>query len=491
MLILHNARFCISGSFANDIQAIGIEHGKITALFRQLPHDLNLRESKDLGGAFVYPGFIDTHTHSFEGGLYRSGVDLSTHSTLSGVLDAIADAVKKLDSDDMLLAWRFDENQIRERRFPTLQELDAVCPKHRMILRRVDGHSCMVNSFARKQISALNTTEEILRGADNDIAGHWFHGNCNKDTILKAYHNAAEAALKGGFSTIHTMIGDADMSITHYPLLAKHLNDFPVEYVIYPQSFNIQAALDSGATRIGGCILADGSIGSMTAALSEPYLGSQNRGRIYHDEHFWRNFIIQAHRHKLQVAIHCIGDAAIRQINNIYYQLANDAYADLRHQLIHCEITPDDLILQIKASQAVPVMQPAFDMLWGGDDGFYSQKLGKERSRIMNRFGTMKRHGIRLTGSSDWYVTELDIAMSLSAAINHQNPSERLKPADAMGIYTENAAWLSHDEKRLGAIEQGFQADLTITDTDFTKDYDWHQSRILSVIKKGISVYES
>ncbi|MDZ4181517.1 MAG: amidohydrolase family protein, partial [Candidatus Cloacimonadaceae bacterium] len=361
----------------------------------------------------------------------------------------------------------------------------------RMILRRVDGHSCMVNSFARKQIGALVTSDEILRGADNDIAGHWFHGNCSPETILKAYHSAAEAALKGGFSTIHTMIGDADMSITHYPLIAKHLSDFPVEYVLYPQSFNLKAALDAGATRIGGCILADGSIGSMTAALSEPYHGSGNHGRLYHPEHYWRDFITQAHRHKLQVAIHCIGDAAIRQINNVYFQLANDEYADLRHQLIHCEITPDDLILQIKAAQAVPVMQPAFDLLWGGDDGFYSQKLGKARSRIMNRFGTMKRHGIRLTGSSDWYVTELDIAMSLHAAIHHHNPDERLQAADAIGIYSQNAAWLSHDEMRLGSIKQGFQADLTITDTDFTQAFDPTQSKILSVIKQGKTVYEA
>ncbi|MDP2173305.1 MAG: amidohydrolase family protein [Candidatus Cloacimonadaceae bacterium] len=491
MLILHNAKFYIDGSYENDILAIGIEAGKIVALYTQLPHDFSWRESKDLKGAFVYPGFIDTHTHSFEGGLYRGGVDLSHHKSISAVLDAIADAVKELGKDEMLFTWRFDENNIAERRFPSVKELDGVCPSHRMILRRVDGHSCVVNSFARNQIGALSAREEILRGADNDIAGHWFHGNCSKDTILKAYHNAAEAALKGGFTTIHTMIGDANNSITHYPLIAKHVQDFAVEYVLYPQSFNLNAALDAGATRIGGCILADGSIGSMSAALSFPYERTACRGVLYHDDNFWRDFITQAHRHKLQVAIHCIGDAAIRQINNIFYQLANDDYADLRHQLIHCEITPDDLIHQIKASQAVPVMQPAFDLLWGGDNGFYCEKLGVERSRMMNRLGTMNRLGIRLTGSSDWYVTELDIPMSIHAAINHKNPSERLSPADAISIYTKNAAWLSHDETRLGSIQPGFQADLTIADTDFTKAFDHHHCNIIGVIKKGLTVYET
>ncbi|HOT40382.1 MAG TPA: amidohydrolase family protein, partial [Candidatus Syntrophosphaera thermopropionivorans] len=133
--------------------------------------------------------------------------------------------------------------------------------------------------------------------------------------------------------------------------------------------------------------------------------------------------------------------------------------------------------------------QPAFDLLWGGNSGLYSERLG-DRYKIMNRFQSLSRQGISICSSSDWYVTDMNIAMSLYALIHHHNPQEKLEPIEAIKSYTENNSWLNHTEDSLGKIEEGYIADLSVMDTDFTKLFDWNKVRTLLIIKDGNIVYD-
>ncbi len=495
--IFTNARIWREGEFDPRINTILCRNGRIEEFFA-IDDPIPLQYPIfDLDKACLYPGFIDTHTHSFEGGLYSNGLDLSSCRSIVEIQDAIRAKRDNLiqRGENMLIAWNLDEYKIKEKRFPTIKELDEVCNDMFLLLRRIDGHSCAGNSMlvSQMRIDGFHLPyQSVYRGSDNDRMVHWVHTQCNEETILNAYHRAAQCALKGGFTTIHTMIGDGRDSITHYALIRDRLSQFAVEYVIYPQSFNIDAALDAGAKRIGGCILADGSFGSCTAAVSEPYQGQpDNLGKLYHSDGFWFDFIHKAHSLGLQVAVHCIGDRAISQINNIYRHLHQTDHQDLRHQLIHCELTPDHLIGEITASAAVCVIQPSFDLLWGGKDGLYTTLLGYHRGQLMNRFRTMQTNGIIVTGSSDWYVTELDIRKGLEGAMLHHNPDERLDPSAAIDLYTKNAAYLSHSDDRLGKIEPGFQADFTILNHPISTGIDFSSLSVQAVIKSGNLVYAS
>ncbi|NLO44247.1 MAG: amidohydrolase [Candidatus Cloacimonetes bacterium] len=491
MKIYHNAKWWIKGRIDPEIIAVGVKDGKIVELFNKLPQGSH--RSIDLGGRFVFPGFIDTHTHSFEGGLYSMMIDLSPAQSISDVLELIHEYSRS--KGKYIFAWNFDESSIKEKRFPTRQELDKVLQDRNLVLRRIDGHSCIVNSFALKNIRESGklheSQDEVLRGYDNDLAVHWFHKSLDQDIIIEAYHTASRIALQGGFTGIHTMIGDADMSITHYELIRDRLSDFAVRYHIYPQSFDIDAALDAGATRVGGCILADGSIGSKTAALSFNYLNSDSSGSLYQTDDFWKAFITRAHQNNLQVGVHCIGDRAIKQINDVYLALERADSRDLRHQIIHCEITPDSLLDEIAESKAATVMQPAFDRLWGGTDGFYAGMLGKDKTFEMNRFASLLKRGVKVTGSSDWYITELDIVKSLQSLLIHTIPDERISLKDAVAIYTENAAWLSHDEGRLGKIEKGFIADFSVLESLPSVKISDTKQQVKAIIRDGEMVHDA
>lgn len=488
MKLIRNAHIWIDNGFSKDKMAILLDNELIKEIIKE-PIDFNIDhvESIDLNGAYVYPGFIDTHTHSFEGGLYSLGVDLSEVKCIDDVLMLLDAKYRHTPADEVIFAWQFDENAIIEKRFPTMSELDSVVPSKSIVLRRVDGHSCILNSYARKLLSGVPAGIEILRAEANDNAVHHFHNSVREEAVLNAYHQAADIAMHGGFTGIHTMVGDANQSIGHYSLIDSNISKFKISFTLYPQSFNIRAALDAGASRIGGCILADGSIGSHTAALSRPYEGTACMGSLYHDDSYWYNFLSEAHKNNLQVGVHCIGDKAIAQINSVYNKLKEDDYKDLRHQLIHCEITDDNLVGCIANSGAVPVMQPSFDLLWGGDNGFYSRQLGLERARNMNRFSTFNHNNVRVTGSSDWYITPLNVVQSIRAAMLHNNETERLTHAEAVSLYTRNAAWLSHEESYLGIIAKGYRADFSILDNPI--DDLTTIPGIKMIISKGNTVY--
>jgi predicted amidohydrolase YtcJ len=508
--LFHNAAFHQMNSDNSIAKAILVERGRIQEVFQSSP-SLPDYESIDLQGAFVYPGFIDTHTHSFEGGLYSQSLDLSSVASVDMALEFLRSyyVEKKSAGAEQLDAFRYDENKVKEHRFPTRLELDLVCPDLPLVLRRIDGHSSVVNSkawevFAKANSDFLNTfslsvsattlaaENNILRGDLNDKLVHWFHTNFSEQTIFNCYHQAAKIALANGVTTVHTMVGDAQSSIMHYNLLRDNLDRFGVEFILYPQSFNIKAALNAGAKRIGGCILADGSLGSYTAALRQSYVGlSPEFGRLYHDDAFWNDFITQADANNLQVAVHCIGDRAIQQINNVYSELDKTGKKDLRHQLIHCELTPDDLLEEIVRSGAIPVMQPAFDLYWGADDGYYSQVLGYERSQKMNRFKSFMQNGVPITGGSDWYITELDALQGIHSAVNHHNASEQISAFEAIKMYTVNAAHLSHDDSRLGKIEAGYQADFVCLDNGLSDSEVIMTSKVLSTYKRGERVFQA
>ncbi|MBN1327609.1 MAG: amidohydrolase [Candidatus Cloacimonetes bacterium] len=487
MILLYNAVFHKMTSVDDICNAILIDGEKIVKLYSELPPD-NLSATRiDLNKAHVYPGFIDTHTHSFEGGLYSLGADLAPAENLRDVLDILSQTQAV---SGKIFGYHFDENNIPEKRFPTISELDMLFPDKPVLLRRVDGHSCVINSCAAKSIpwdqKLPSDFNGYLKRRANGRATNWFHRNLDDQAIIKAYGKAAQIALKTGHTAVHTMIGDAHADIKHFNLIKDNLNLFPVDFILYPQITDIDLVLKLGSPRIGGCILADGSFGSHTAALLEPYADDpDNYGILYHTDEFWESFITRAHNHNLQIAIHCIGDAAISQILRCYHQVQKDNPKDLRHEIIHNELTSDQMLDRMAEADISSVMQPLFDRLWGGDDNLYEKVLGKERTSRTNRLRSILNRGILTTGGSDWYVTEMNALKGIDAAVRIHNPAEAISPFEAVSLYTSQAARLSFDEDRTGMILPGYQADLTCLAEDILSSSQIHSIKIRKVIKRG------
>lgn len=490
MKLFHNATFFTMIAEDDILEAILVDDdGIIIDVYRDLPILPSEIEYVDLQNCFVYPGFIDTHTHSFEGGLYNLAANLSHVCSFKELFETLSQT-KPLD--EKIFGFSLDEMHLDEKRFPTNIELDVLFPNTPVMIRRIDGHSCVLNSCALKSIPwsekiPLNSNG-LLRGRLNDEAANWFH-QISEDWILRAYQEAARIAVQTGHTTLHTMIGNGRNDPEHYSLIAENLHLFPIDFILYPQIFDVHKALELGAKRIGGCLLADGSFGSHTAALLQPYADEpDNYGLLYHSDKFWSDFVTEAHNKDLQVAVHCIGDRAITQLVNTYSTVQKNNLKDLRHIIIHNELTNISIIKKMASANITSAMQPMFDHLWAGEDGMYQSVLGKKRVMMTNRFKTLLDHGVKVGGGSDWYVTELNALKGIDAAINHHNPSERLSHFDAIGLYTKNAAYLSHDEDKIGTLEKGKFADMVCTNKNLFLAYDHKKSKITKVIKKGIAL---
>lgn len=485
MKLYYNAKFYSMDEEENIYQAILVNEGIIKECYKTVPELTNV-EKIDLAGATVFPGFTDSHTHSFEGGLYSMGADLQEAKSLSDVFDLI-------DESPIIGNYKFafglDENRLKERRFPTLEELDRVLPNNPLLLRRIDGHSCVINSQALSIIKFNNSLDKeftgLLNKENNDIAAHTFHNTLTDEAIVKAYQAADNIAKKSGLTSVHTMIGDAQYSYNHFPLIQSNLARFTTDFVLYPQFFDIEKALERGSKRIGGCILADGSFGSHTAALSQAYSDDANcNGSLYQDDMFWESFVWNAHQNNLQVGVHCIGDRAISQVVNAYAKAQEKEPKDLKHQIIHNELMSDESLELMQKFNISAVMQPMFDKLWGGDEQFYAEVLGLERARQTNRLKTIYDAGVLLAGSSDWYITTLNILEQLQATISHHNQAERLSVKEAIKIYTLNSAILE-GSKNKGIISKDYLANMTVLKSDPILKNSFLDNQVLAVIVGG------
>jgi len=506
--LFYNARFYEMTDDHSYHNSVLCEDCNIIATFKNEPPQIDCPKI-DLRNTHVYPGFVDSHTHCFEGGLYSHGVDLSNCECISDVLDRLREATP---FSDMIFAYKFDENNVREKRFPTMAELDAIYPHTPVLLRRVDGHSCVVNNsgriLCRDTINGVRA--ELLTGTQNDSAAHTFHKRLTNEAILQCYKTAEKVALQNGHTAVHTMIGDAKDDYLHFPLILENLSSFIIDFIPYPQCFNLESVeriyntLGIKHKRIGGCILADGSFGSHTAALSESYIDRADCfGIMYQSQEFWDDFISRAISKGMSTGVHCIGDKAIMQI--IKAVVSGGGGGSLRHQLIHCEYVTDEMIPLIKDNNLYPVMQPMFDALWGGEDGFYASVISPQRVRYLNRFKSLSEQGITICGGSDWYVTELSALKGIAAAVHHHNPSERLSRYEAVKMYTTNPHELKYEENIKGYIDVNNIADFVCLDRNILANdivgtpfmvselnsFNIEEAKVVFTIKNAEIVYEN
>ena len=117
-------------------------------------------------------------------------------------------------------------------------------------------------------------------------------------------------------------------------------------------------------------------------------------------------------------------------------RLGVDRIRSARHRIEHAEIIDKALIAAFVEYGIVASVQPAFDRLWGGDHAMYAQRLGIERSRASNPFGSLAGVGVALAFGSDAPVTPIDPWGTVRAAISHHNPVQRVGVRTAFAAHS-------------------------------------------------------
>lgn len=425
----------------------------------------------DLGNATVLPGLWDAHVHLLLTGLALRHVDLSGARRLDDVFDLVREASGR--GGEINTCARFDESRLAERRLPTGAELDAASPRQPVVVVRVDSHSLVVNEAAWKflaveaswpgvELDEAGKPTGVLRGRANELARAQMHNRLDAATKAAAYRDAAALAASRGVAALCALEGGQLFGADDVRVLLSCRDELPVETVVFPQVPSAAAARELGLPRLGGCILVDGSLGSRTASLAEPYADKPTtRGELYFAADDLNALVLGAHAAGLQIALHAIGDRAVSQALDAYEVAAQEhRRVDCRHRVEHAELLSDFDLRRAAELGIILSMQPAFEWFWGGPGGMYEERLG-ERYRRTNRLRSALRAGVALAGGSDSNITPLDPLLGIAAAINHPTEEERLSFDEALAMFTVGAAAASFAEDDWGTLAPGKWASFT------------------------------
>lgn len=278
----------------------------------------------------------------------------------------------------------------------------------------------------------------------------------------------AEAS-RVGLTGIHCLEGYGNHRRHDFEMIME-LDGHGCDLTLYARDDTPELAAELGLTRFGGCWCVDGAIGAHSAAVSAPYAdcaGDHCCGELYFDHATLLAWIERGLSRGMQVCNHAIGDRAIDQVLDVYEELSQRYdLGPLRPRIDHFVLGNEAQAKRAAALGLCCAMQPAFDATWGGSEGGYAKRLGAERAMQSNPVGMAVRSGFRIAGSSDAYITPLDPLGGIRAAMYHHNPEQRVEFETAVRLFTEDAAYLAHQEDSRGKIANGYQADFTVVDGD-------------------------
>ncbi len=476
----------------------------------------------DAHGAMVVPGFIDSHVHFIEGGFALQSVKLRDAKTKAEFIQRIGDFAKTIPAGTWILNGDWDhENWGGE--LPTRQWIDAVTPNNPVWINRLDGHMSLANTAALKAAGVTRDVKEIaggtiVRDASGEPTGI-FKDNAmsvidravppaSAEMTDRALRAAMQYVNAQGVVAVQHMGGWGDLAAFERAHAAGALTTRI--YAAVPLSSWKRLAdtvrsrgFGDAWVRIGGLKgFVDGSIGSHTAAMLEPFTDAPNdRGLMVNTEADLYTWTSAADKAGLQVMVHAIGDRAIRTQLDIFERVAReDGPRDRRFRIEHAQhIAPADLA-RFGALGVIASMQPYHAI----DDGRWVDKvIGAERSKGTYAFKSLLDTKARLAFGSDWYVAPPTPLMGIYAAVTRRTldekrpggwvPEQKISVEDALRAYTAGAAYAGFAEATRGVIKQGMLADLTMIDRDLTRiaPETIRDAKIVRTIVDGKVVYEA
>jgi len=365
-----------------------------------------------------------------------------------------------------------------------------------MFVERYDGHEALANSAALKLAGVDAKTAEVpggvvVRDASGNPTGVF------KDAAMALIYKAippmtheqrlraAGVALKhaaslGVTSVQHMNPEFADVAV--YSELAEkgelttRIYAVPMETEWRDQAkVGIRHAWGSSFLRLGAVKgYADGSLGSRTAYMFEPFIDDPgNRGLLSDEMHppsAMRDRLMQAAAAGLQLRVHAIGDRAISMILDIFADIEKaNGYHDQRFVIEHAQHMAQQDFERFAKLHVIASMQPYHAI----DDGRWAEaRLGHGRARYSYAWRSFLDHGVMLAFGTDWPVAPLDPMQGLYAAVTRATldgknpggwiPEEKITLPEAIEAYTMGATFAEFQEREKGSITPGKLADMVI-----------------------------
>ena len=488
-LLFHGGRVHVGDG--RSAPALLAREGRVVALgapeeLRRLAPDA---EAIDLGGGLMVPGLTDAHVHFMWWSIQMTQLDLRDEGSVDGALARIAERVRGLPEGTWLEGGRFDKN--RWGRWPTAAELDRVTAGHPAALRSRDGHARWLNSAALRIAGIGSDTPDPEGGAlARDAAGAptgILKENANRfadavvppptaDECLAAIRRGQDEAWRRGLTGIEDL--EQEGALAAFTRLDERSElglrvsmGIPYASLGHVLALGRRTGLGGEWLRTGHLkIFTDGALGSQTAALEEPYEGTDDRGILTIAPDTLRSDVTRAAAGGIAVAIHAIGNRAVRAALDAIEPTRAQA-PGLRQKIEHLQLLRAQDVGRFAALGVVASMQPIHAT---SDRDLADRYWGPRRTARAYPWRTLLASGTRLAFGSDAPVEPIDPLAGIYAAVSRRrpgdrtawHPTQRLTFAEALAAYAAGPAWALGRERELGTLAPGMRADATILDRD-------------------------
>lgn len=461
----------------------------------------------DLAGQTVIPGFNDCHCHILSFGLELDRLDVGADAvrTIEDVKAVVARRAEQMGLGEWVLGRGYDQNSLLERRHPTRLDLDSAENTRPVVLWHTSGHALTCNSRALAQ-AGITANTVTPSGGEIERDDHGEPNGVLKESAMDLLEDVlpVPSVEQGADAILRAMRAMANQGITSAsdaatgqgqeiePALEMYRNALrsgnlagritlmpQISYVAPPDSAVVHAPdeflvgdqpawLQVGATKI----FSDGAITTRTAALRQPFAGSDdNRGILIWDTATLAGMIRRAHDAGWQIGTHAIGDRAIETVLDCYARaLEANPRTDHRHRIEHCMLLDEALGRRIREMGIVPTIQPGF-MSRLGDA--YIAALGMDRAAQLMPMLLFEQLGVSVGFSSDRPVIPGAPLEGVLAAVLRQTPGgvvlgreHSMTALEAIRLYTTGAAYATRVERTRGMLRPTMLADLAVLSHD-------------------------
>ena len=492
-LILINGKIYTADAKFSTAEALVVKNGSIVAIgsseqiLKHYESD-NIVDAKD---KFIYPGFIDAHSHFFGYALSLQEIDLKGIKSFSTILDTL-EKQKNSPEGDWIVGRGWDQNLWEQKAFPDRVQLDILFPDRPVVLIRVDGHVVLSNGEAMKR-AGIGEVNEYRPGEvekkDGRLTGILSENAADriKNAIplpsLQEKIRLLKKAETNCFAEGLTGVTDAGVDypvVTFYDSLQQQrLLKIRIYAMLNPTEDYIQDVMDQGQivtpllTVRSIKLYADGSLGSRTALLKEPYSDDPSvRGILVTPADKIRNLCSLALENGYQVNTHAIGDSAVGMVLRIYAELLKGKN-DLRWRVEHAQVVdPEDLNMfgNYSIIPSVQATHATSDMYWAGD------RLGKRRIKWAYAYKNLLDQNGWIANGTDFPVEKINPLLTFYAAVARQDihgspqggfqVENALSREEALRSITIWAARAGFQENIRGSIDIGKMADFVVLDHD-------------------------
>jgi len=485
----------------------------------------------ELGGKFVMPGFNDAHTHLAEGGFEKLTVNLVGAKSLDEFRERIRAKAEKAEPNAWIVGGGWDETLWPVKTVPTRWDIDEVTTNHPVFLQRVDGHVAVANTRALQLASVTLASKQPEGGKiDRDQNGQptGILRETARDAVTavipKPNHDkrraAIEAALADAAESGVTSAQDGSSwdDFLIYEELEKEGKLTARIYEWLPFDASVEQLdtwrkahpTDDNMLRVGMLKgFMDGSLGSHTAALLEPYADDDKNLGIPQYEVTKLGAMTKARvLDGFQIGFHAIGDKGVQMALDAFSGAEKEAREkkvkaanggeDYRLRIEHAQVTTPAQILKFKELKVVASMQPNHlltDMNWA------EARVGTKRAAHSYAWAEFLRRGVPLAFGTDYPVEPITPFRGLYAAVTRKGedgqkqyyPDQKITMEQAISAYTTGSAFAQFAEKEKGVLAPGMLADFVVLDRDLAAVAPAKilETKVLRTVVGGKTVFEA